>query len=420
MEFVLTPDQQRIHSLARALAVDFATRAAEHDRDASPPVENYAALREAGFFGLTMPKAFAGWGVGLLGYTIAAEELAQGCASTALSFNMHAGVLAGLMSAPLPEATKRWVAELATKEGKLMAAIFSGRGPPVSSRPAYACSTRARRVSGGHQLTGTKGFCSMVESSDYLCVFAHPEEVADPQTGLMMLVPNHLPGMRIERVWDTLGMRGTRSDNLILDHCFVPEEAVLGEPIPNLGAWFAAIEAVFNIPYTAVYLGIGVAALRASIDSVTHRRPKGYRQSLAYHPDIRRRIAIMSAQLEAARWLLRYAAWLEDTLHARQAQADHTDQDTPTVEAQAAESLATYLKAKYVVGEAVAAATRSALEMGGAHALFKPSTIERLFRHGATATIQHPPSDYCLSALSTHELQLDPKAVHPPLLPRWT
>jgi alkylation response protein AidB-like acyl-CoA dehydrogenase len=90
------------------------------------------------------------------------------------------------------------------------------------------------------------------------------------------------------------------------------------------------------------------------------------------------------------------------------------------VEAQAAESLATYLKAKYVVGEAVAAATRSALEMGSAHALFKPSTIERLFRDGATATIQHPPSDYCLSALSTHELQLDPKEVQPPLLPRWT
>jgi hypothetical protein len=40
MEFVLTPDQKRIHALARALAADFATRAAEHDRDASPPVEN--------------------------------------------------------------------------------------------------------------------------------------------------------------------------------------------------------------------------------------------------------------------------------------------------------------------------------------------------------------------------------------------
>ena len=417
MEFALTPDHKRIQALARELAADFAVRAADHDRDASPPDENYAALREAGFYGLTIPKALGGWGAGLLGYTIAAEELAQGCASTALSFNMHIAVLASLMAAPLPEANKRWIADLVVKEGKLICASLSEPGFTGLLPFAYACSTQARPVSGGYQLTGTKAYCSMVESSDYVCLFAHPEEIADPQTTIIMMVPTKSPGMRVDLVWDTLGMRGTRSDNLILDNCFVPNDAVLGEPIPQIGAFVHSIEAVFNIPYTAVYLGIGLAALQASIDSVTQRQPRGYQQSFAYHPDIRRRIAIMTAQLDAARWLLRQAAWLEDELHARLANSQETEPDAPSVESQAAESLATYFKAKYIVGEAVAAATRSALEMGGAHALFKPSTIERLFRDGATATIQHPPSDYCLSALAAHTLQLDPQEVLPPLTP---
>jgi alkylation response protein AidB-like acyl-CoA dehydrogenase len=61
MNFSLAPDHLRIQSICRELAADFATRAAPHDRDASAPVENYEALRQAGLFGLTIPKEFGGW-----------------------------------------------------------------------------------------------------------------------------------------------------------------------------------------------------------------------------------------------------------------------------------------------------------------------------------------------------------------------
>ena len=89
MEFHITDEQRDLQRRARCLADDFATRAAQHDREASDPVENYAALRDAGFYGLNVPAELGGGGVGLLGWSLAAEELAQGCASTALSFNMH-------------------------------------------------------------------------------------------------------------------------------------------------------------------------------------------------------------------------------------------------------------------------------------------------------------------------------------------
>src|SRR5262249_59833691 len=107
MDFSLTADHLRIQAVCRELAADFATRAAAHDRDASSPAENYVALRKAGLFGLTIPKELGGWGAGLLGYAIAAEELAQGCASTALSFNMHCVAVAALTADPFPLVTKQ-------------------------------------------------------------------------------------------------------------------------------------------------------------------------------------------------------------------------------------------------------------------------------------------------------------------------
>ena len=154
---------------------------------------------------------------------------------------------------------------------------------------------------------------------------------------------------------------------------------------------------MINLPYTAVYMGLGLATLVAVKEVVGARQPKGYSQPLAYHPDIRRRIGVMSSELESARWALRYAAWL-------------ADQEGQTAAVQTA-----FFRAKYAVGEAVAAATRSALEMGGAHTLFKGSAIERLFRDGATASIMQPSSDVCLGQISSAELELDPAAVQPPL-----
>jgi alkylation response protein AidB-like acyl-CoA dehydrogenase len=401
MDLALTPDHLRIQSVCQDLATDFASRAAVHDRDASAPTENYAALRQAGLFGLTIPRELGGWGAGLLGYTLAMEALAQGCASTALSFNMHCVAVTALTNAvELPLAARQRVADLVIKEGKLVAALFS---EPATTNLLYstrACSTQARRVPGGYILNGRKAFASMVEAADYAEIMVHPEAVANPASAVLTLVPVNTPGLRIEHVWDTLGMRATCSDNVLLENCFVPEELVFDALlIPSVGEFLAANESMINLPYTAVYMGVGLAILAAITTYVQQRRPKGYTQPLAYHPDIRRRVAIMSAQLEAARWLLRYAAWLADS-----------EGQTPAAEA-------AYFRAKYVVGEAVAAASRSALEMGGAHAIFKGSPIERLFRDGATATIMQPSSDVCLAELSLYQLQLDRALIQPPLAP---
>lgn len=73
MDFQITAEHRELQQRCRRLAEDFATRAAAHDREATNPVENYAALRREGFYALNVPKDMGGSGVGLLGYSLAAE-----------------------------------------------------------------------------------------------------------------------------------------------------------------------------------------------------------------------------------------------------------------------------------------------------------------------------------------------------------
>jgi alkylation response protein AidB-like acyl-CoA dehydrogenase len=396
MEFRITEAQHELQQRARCLAGDFATRAAQHDRDASDPFENYAALRAAGFYGLNVPTELGGGGIGLLGWSLAAEELAQGCASTALSFNMHLSVVGPIMESPLvPRAVKERVARMVVREGKLIGGNFSE--PTTSGLVGTPVPlTRARRVDAGYRITGRKAFASMIAAADYVMVMAYPDESTSPTAAMILLVPPDAPGRRVEKVWDTLGMRATRSDSMVLDECWVPEDCLLVRaddivPFRRDGAnWFWA-------SYTAVYLGIAAAAYRAIIEIVQARTPPGFTQPLAYHPDVRRQVGEMSVDLEAARLLTHHAAWLSDT-----------EGPTPAV-------LSALYRAKYFVGEAVTRITRTAMTLGGAHALLKSSPLERHFRDGAVAPVQFPPRDFCLSTLGMFELGLDPRDVPPPL-----
>jgi alkylation response protein AidB-like acyl-CoA dehydrogenase len=151
--------------------------------------------------------------------------------------------------------------------------------------------------------------------------------------------------------------------------------------------------------YTAVYLGVAVAAYDEIRRVVSGRRAQGFSQPLSFHPDVRRHIAIMSADLEAARLVTYHSAWLSDT-------------QGPTPETTAA-----LYRAKYLVGQTVSRITRTALTLGGAHGIFKGSRLEQLFRDGAIAEIQPPPSDFCLWNMGIHELGLSPAEVMSPLQP---
>jgi alkylation response protein AidB-like acyl-CoA dehydrogenase len=399
MDFELSAEQKKIRAACRELAADFATRAAQHDRETSLPLENYEALKNAGLYGLTVPREFGGLGGGFLGHVIAMDEIAQGCAATALTFNMHSA-LGNLFVPPATDlidaGTRRRVARLIVEDKKLICAGLSE--PGVSSLllgPTYSLSVQCRRVPGGYRVSGKKTFQSMLEASDLVLLIAHPEEEPNPMTAAWFLIDRPGPGQRVERVWDTIGMRATCSNNLILDDCFVPEERLV-LVTEDLAVAFAAIPNWFGA-YAAVYLGVAAAAYAEACRVLRARVPRGFAQPMSYHPAIRRRVAEMSMDLEAARLLLYHSAWKFDT-------------EGPTAAARAS-----FFRAKAFIGEAAGRITRTALTLCGAHALFKDSPLERLFRDAASSSIMPPQSDFCLDVVGAIELGLDWNEMLPPL-----
>ena len=81
--------REKLVALATELASDFATRAAEHDRNNSFPFENIARLKETGYSALVIPEANGGLGADLEDYVLCQEQLAQGCGATTIAINMH-------------------------------------------------------------------------------------------------------------------------------------------------------------------------------------------------------------------------------------------------------------------------------------------------------------------------------------------
>ena len=398
MDFQITEEHRRLQSRCLELAEDFASRSAIHDREASHPIENYERLRDEDFLALNAPPEWGGAGIGLLGHTLAFEALGRGCPATALAFNMHASVVGPLLcSAEVSEEVKHRLAELVVRDRKMIAGNFSEASTTslIGERPL---ATRAHRVNGGYRVSGRKMFASMLEAADYCAVLAYPESAVSPTAALMLLVPREVEGRRVEPNWDVLGMRATRSDSLILEECYLPDSAAVYRtddirPFRRDQAnWFWA-------SYTAVYLGVAGAAYDELIKVAKGRRPEGYEQSLAYHPDVRRHVAEMSAELEAARLITYRSAWLSERNGA-------TD-----------ETMAALFRAKYVVGETVSRITRQALTLGGAHAIFTGSRLEQLFRDGALGPIQPPSTDFCLHNMGLFELGLPPEELMPPLKP---
>ncbi|GAB3951419.1 hypothetical protein GCM10027614_53380 [Micromonospora vulcania] len=250
-----------VHALeaARRLAPRFAARAAEHDRDGSFPVEDFRDLREAGLFGLMVPRALGGQGATFAEYAAVATELARGNGATALVFNMHASVTGalGAVTEELAEALGVPTEALAARDRLLTAAAQgSWYAVAMSERGAGArlsqLSTVYESTDEGWHLKGSKTFCSGAGHADGYLVAAR--SAADQSVVSQFLVPAGPAGLTVEPTWDALGMRATSSHDLHLDVA-VPTDRLLGG-VEGLALVVAQLMPHWLVAsYAAVYVG---------------------------------------------------------------------------------------------------------------------------------------------------------------------
>jgi alkylation response protein AidB-like acyl-CoA dehydrogenase len=396
---------EEILSRCRELAQRFAPRAAEYDRRGEFPVANFEDLKAAGLLGLLVPREHGGLGADYLTYTRAIEQLAIGDASTALAFNMHHIVLGSLLGLELSgiegrrgrelHGFQQWAFDEAVKQRKLFAT--AGSEPEVGPRLSKIRTTY-RRVEGGFLINGVKSFVSMGGYADYCLVAARSETATSEIPAISYLVVERgNPGVRIEEVWDTMGMRATCSNTMHLTNCFVPlnrlfllEGAALykstREPHWLVGA------------YNGVYLGIGTAIFDFVKGYLLKRKIAGTTEPLAHDPLVQHRVGELYVALEAARAVTYEAARLV------------------TVAPGSEEANVAIHRAKYMVGELGPWMASEAMRLCGGSTIFKTMPLERYYRDARCGGLMPARSDDCLSYIGKAKLGLD---VRSPLSSYW-
>ncbi|HEV8298432.1 MAG TPA: acyl-CoA dehydrogenase family protein [Acidimicrobiales bacterium] len=381
-------------AIARDLAGVFAPRAAGHDLDASFPVADFEDLRAAGLLGLMVPCDLGGMGATFLTYAHVARELAGGNSATALAFNMHASVTGALASTPddLARALGATDGYYAARddvlrraaEGALYQVAMSEAG--AGSRFSQMTTTYEPEAD-GWRIRGRKTFCTGAGHADAYLVVARSPDGAHIS---LFLVPT-TDGIVVEQTWDSLGMRATASNDLLLD-VHAPHDALLGG-IEGLAPLLAQTMPQWLVAsYAAVYVGVAQAAFAAACEDLAAR-------SLASLPAVRARLGRADADV--------HAAWLAACEAARR--IDHAP---GTIETNR-----WVYRAKLLAGDTAMRVAASMIEACGTSATRRGHPLERHFRDARCGALQPATSDVCADWLGAAAAGSDPD--RDALVPRW-
>src|SRR6201991_635219 len=203
----LTSAQQDIQQRARALAREtIAPRAAEVDRTEQYPWANVKALKDAGFFGMTIPKQYGGLGLGFLEAALVVDEMAQVCGvSGRIVVEANMGAISAVMHYGT-DAQKRLAAELVLSGDKPAICITE----PGAGSAASEMTTRADSRDGGYVINGGKHWITGAGVSRLHLVFARvfDESGAEQGIGGFLAIRDKTKGLVIGKREPTMGLGG--------------------------------------------------------------------------------------------------------------------------------------------------------------------------------------------------------------------
>lgn len=275
-----------IVAVARKLGPVFAGRAAAVDETDSFVAENYQALKEAGLTEAGVPIEFGGGGAEVAELAEMLRSLAHSCSSTALAFSMHTHQVA------IP--AWRWRHQKVAAVEPLLKRVAKERIILLSSGGSdwIGGSGKAEKVEGGYRITARKVFTSGARAGDILMTGAVLQAEDQPDTVIHFGVPMKAPEVKVLDTWKTLGMRGTRSDDVQIDELFVPDAGVAFSR--KSGEWHPVFQIIATIAFPliyAAYLGVAESARDIAVSLAGRKPPTEDKLNLAGRMDTSLRAA---------------------------------------------------------------------------------------------------------------------------------
>jgi alkylation response protein AidB-like acyl-CoA dehydrogenase len=389
VDFDLSPELVALQQSVRRLAQDkIQPRAREIDSTGEYPHDVFEAFRAADLLGLCLPSEYGGSAAGILGLTIAIEEVAKYSNAAALMLLLTRLPTGPVLIAGSEDQKRRYLPGVASGEQRAGFGLSEPQaGSDVAGMRTVAVPDSSAGNPDGWVLTGTKCWMSGVREADWYTVFA---KTGDPGSRshdsiTAFIVERGFPGVSVGRIDKKMGVHGVDTGELILDGVHVPAANVIGE----VGGFRLAMLGLNAMRPIVAARGIGLAegALMYATEYVREREAFG--GVIADLQGIQWEIAKVAVDIEAARLLTYRAACLAD-------QGKFTKEFVPFLS-----------MAKYYATELAVRASGVALQMLGAAGYMEDHPTELWYRDAKQLTIVEGTSQVQLGLIARGVLAHD-------------
>ena len=307
MDFNLTAEQKMVQSVVQRFAeTEIKPIAQELDQIGEFPWPVIKKMGLINLMGMTVPKEWGGAGVDYISYSIAIEEVARVCASTSVIMAVHNSVCC----APIYKFGNDFQKDKFLKplaEGEKLGGFALTE--PSAGSDAGAVRTTAILDGENYIINGNKIFITSGCEADTLLVLVSTDPALGTKGLTAFIVEKGMPGFTYGTIEDKMGVRASATSELVFDNCRVPKSNLLGEINKGFKIGMDTLDGG-RIGIASQAVGIAQGALDESIRYAKEReqfgRPIGKFQAIQWM------LAEMATKVEAARFLVRRAAYLKD------------------------------------------------------------------------------------------------------------
>jgi butyryl-CoA dehydrogenase len=382
MNFDLTAEQQQFRQFVHEfVAREVKPMARETDETAA---FNWTAVKKMGpigLLGLEVPEEYGGAAVDAISAAIAIEELGWGCGSTALAISAHNGLALGPIVKYGTEAQKAdWLPKLATGEGRLgcLALTEPGAGSDLQG----GVRTTAVKEGDSWVINGSKMWMTNASIADMVVVLCRTDPAGGSRSLSHIIVPTDAGGLTIGPAEKKMGLKGSPTHAVTFDNVRVPLDNLLGPEGRGLHQTLATLDSG-RVGIGALSVGLAQAAYEEAVKYAHERETFG--QPIAHHQAIQWMLADAATEIQAARLMVYWAAFLKN-------------EGRPyTKEAAMAKLLAT---------EASERVCRNAIQVHGGYGYSREFEVERIYRDTRLMTIGEGTSEIQRLVIARHILSL--------------
>jgi alkylation response protein AidB-like acyl-CoA dehydrogenase len=308
MDFELTADQRELrHVVHEFIAHEVKPMARHTDETGQFNWPSVKKMGPMGLLGLEVPEEYEGAALDAISSAIVIEELGWGCGSTALAVSAHNGLgLGPIVKYGTDTQKQRWLPPLASGQGKL--ACLSLTEPGAGSDLRGGIRTSAVKEGDSWIIDGSKMWMTNASISDVMVVLCRTGDEGGSRSLSHILVPSDAPGISIAPAEKKMGLKGSPTHAVTFEEVRVPLDNLLGREGHGLRQTLETLDSG-RVSIGALAVGIAQAAYEAAIKYAQERETFG--QPIANYQAIQWMLADAATEIQAARLMVYYAAWLK-------------------------------------------------------------------------------------------------------------